>query len=54
MIWNRIEEAYQNAVYTRAEETKAIFYFSKDDFQGLSQTPFPVRSAKGHRLQGYF
>ena len=54
MIWNRIEEAYQNAVYTRVEETKAVFYFSKDNFEGLSQSPFMVRSSKGHRLQGYF
>ena len=54
MIWNRIEEAYQNAVYTRVEETKAVFYFSKDNFEGLSQSPFMVRSSKEHRLQGYF
>ncbi|MBQ8496969.1 MAG: alpha/beta fold hydrolase [Clostridia bacterium] len=54
MIWNKIEEAYQNAVYSRADATKAIFYFSSEDFEGLEKIPFAVRSSKGHRLQGYF
>lgn len=54
MIFNQIEEAYRTAVYGRADATKAIFYFSSEDFEGLIKTPFIVRSQKGHRLQGYF
>ena len=54
MIFDKIEEAYRNAVHSRTEETKAIFYFSSEDFKGLEKEPFAVRSQKGHRLQGYF
>ena len=54
MILNKIEQAYRSAVYTRADATKAIFYFSDEDFKGLIKTPFATRSSKGHRLQGYF
>ena len=54
MIWNQIETAYRNAVYTRVDETKAIFYFSSADFPGLEKQPLAIHSSKGHRLQGYF
>ena len=36
MISNKIEQAYRSAVYTRADATKAIFYFSSEDFEGLT------------------
>ena len=54
MILKKIEEAYRSAIYTRADATKAIFYFSAEDFEGLEKASFAVRSQKGHRLQGYF
>ena len=54
MIWNKIETAYKNAVYTRVDETAAIRYFSSEDFPGLEKTALTLRSSKGHRLQGYF
>ena len=54
MILKKIEEAYRSAIYTRADATKAIFYFSAEDFEGLEKESFAVRSQKGHRLQGYF
>ena len=54
MIWNQIEAAYRNAVHARVDETKAIFYFSSEDFPGLKKQPLAIHSSKGHRLQGYF
>ena len=54
MIWDKIETAYKNAVYTRVDETAAIRYFSSEDFPGLEKTALTLRSSKGHRLQGYF
>ena len=54
MIFDKIEEGYRSAVYSRADATKAIFYFSNEDFKGLEKEAFAVRSQKGHRLQGYF
>ncbi len=54
MILDKIETAYKNAVYTRVDETKAIFYFSNEDFPGLEKHPLAIHSSKGHRLQGYF
>jgi len=54
MMWNKIEALYRDAVYARVEETKAVFYFSSEDFPGLEKEAFAVHSSKGHRLQGYF
>lgn len=54
MIWNKIETAYIDSVYARVDETKAIFYFSNEDFPGLEKHPLAIHSSKGHRLQGYF
>ena len=54
MILKKIETLYRESVYPRVEETKAIFYFSSEDFPGLEKEPFAVHSSKGHRLQGYF
>ncbi len=54
MILDRIETAYRNSVYTRTDETKAIYYFSHEDFPGLEKRPLAIHSSKGHRLQGYF
>ena len=54
MILDRVEAAYRNAVYTRVDETKAIRYFSYEDFPGLEKKALAIHSSKGHRLQGYF
>ena len=54
MILDRVEAAYRNAVYKRMDETKAIRYFSHEDFPGLEKKALAIHSAKGHRLQGYF
>ena len=54
MIFDKIETAYMDAVYARVDETKAVFYFSSEDFPGLEKEPLVLRSSKGHRLQGYF
>ena len=54
MLYEKIKETYKNMVYSRADETGAVFYFSHRDFAGLEQTPYPFPSSLGHTLQGYF
>jgi pimeloyl-ACP methyl ester carboxylesterase len=54
MILDRVEAAYKNAVCARVDETKAIRYFSNEDFPGLEKKALAIHSSKGHRLQGYF
>ena len=53
MILDQIETAYRNEFYARTDETKAIYYFSHEDFPGLEKKPLAIHSSKGHRLQGY-
>lgn len=54
MLYEKIKKIYKNMVYARADDTGAVFYFSRKDFPGLTQTSYPFRSSRGHTLQGYF
>ncbi len=51
---NLIQNIYRNAVFSRADETEAVFYFTHMDFENLNCVEFPFLSSDGHTLQGYF
>lgn len=51
---NKIIQLYKSQLFTRCDDTGNVFYFSKDNFTGLNQEPYPFQSSKGHQLQGYF
>ena len=50
----KIKEIFRGKIYTRAEDVGAVFYFSHEDFPGLTVTPYSFPAAAGHRLSGYF
>ena len=50
----RIEAFYRARLDVRCDDVGNVFYFSAADFPGLLQEPFGFRTARGHRLQGYF
>lgn len=54
MFYKMIEKVYRQSVYSRADDNGCVFYFSKDDFEGLHQKSYPFKSSRGHQLQGYF
>ncbi len=54
MFYKKLRNAYRSMVYTRADDSGAVFYFSAEDFEGLRQEPFSFSSSDGHFLQGYF
>ncbi|MBQ9939545.1 MAG: alpha/beta fold hydrolase [Oscillospiraceae bacterium] len=54
MLFDKIESAYKNNVYRRADADGSIFYFSCGDFEGLQQKAYPFKSSDGHSLSGYF
>lgn len=54
MFYKMIEKVYRQSVYNRADDNGCIFYFSKDDFEGLQQEKYPFKSSRGHQLQGCF
>ncbi len=45
---------YRRILYNRCDDTGTAYYFSTDDFTGLSRTPYSFSSSLGHSLQGYF
>ncbi|MBQ8600341.1 MAG: alpha/beta fold hydrolase [Clostridia bacterium] len=49
-----LNNIYQKAVCSRADDNGAIFYFSAADFAGLRQKNYAFHSSDGHILQGYF
>lgn len=53
-MFNKINEMYRSAVYTRADDKGRIFYFSSDDFEGLNKEEYNFTSSRGHNLKGYF
>ena len=34
MFYKKLRNAYRGMVYTRADDTGAVFYFSAEDFEG--------------------
>ena len=45
---------YRKRLYVRNDNPHGIFYFSPEDFPGLSARPFSFPSQKGHELKGWF
>ena len=54
MSLNIVKSLFEDAVYKRADDNGAIFYFTYKDFDGLNREPFSFSSCDGHTLQGYF
>ena len=54
MIFSKqIVQAYEATAYARCDDTKTVFYFSNEDFEGLKKESYPFPSSLGHTLQGY-
>lgn len=54
LISKQIEKFYKSTLLRRHDDDGRLFYFSIDDFPGLSRTPFSFKTKKGHILTGYF
>jgi len=55
MIFGKIiEKNYRAQVYSRADDTGCVFYFSAEDFEGLNRESHEFRSSLGHTLAGSF
>lgn len=54
MIFEKfIVNMYRGMMYTRCDDTETVYYFSAEDFPGLSAEAYPFSSSAGHLLQGY-
>ena len=51
---NKAIEIYKSMTFARCDDKESIFYFTKDDFDGLCAEPFEVKSKRGDTLRGYF
>lgn len=49
-----VEKIYRSQVYQRADDTGCVFYFTKDNFEGLKGEEFTFYSSLGHKLEGCF
>ncbi len=54
MIYRFLKKQITDTVYTRADDTGAVFYFTAEDFPNLKKISYPVKSSCGHTLDGYF
>ena len=45
---------YRRILYSRCDNTGTAYYFTTEDFPGLSRMPYNFASSLGHALQGYF
>ena len=50
----KVIDAYRAQLYGRCDDTGRVYYFSADDFEGLSYEPFSFKSNEGALLKGYF
>ena len=53
-ISEQIQKIYKNVVFKRRDDDGSLFYFSVDDFPGLTREQFCFNTKKGHKLTGYF
>jgi len=53
MLYRFVRTIYNNSVCARTDDNGCVFYFSADDFEGLTKTPYPIPSSRGYSLQGY-
>ena len=49
----QVINSYKNMTHTRCDDTETVFYFSADDFNGLSKEAYSFKASAGHTLQGY-
>ncbi len=55
MIFEKqIVNLYRGMAYTRCDDNGTAFYFTANDFKGLSSEPYEFKSSKGHTLKGAF
>lgn len=53
-ISRQIEKIYKSVLFRRHDPDGSIYYFSHQDFPGLSAKEFSFISKRGHMLRGYF
>ena len=54
MIFEKqILKGYKDMIFIRFDDTETVFYYSADDFKGLSAQPFSFTASAGHSLKGY-
>ena len=54
MIFEKqILKGYKDMIFIRFDDTETAFYYSADDFKGLSAQPFSFTASAGHSLKGY-
>ena len=54
MYYKFLKRIYRSKVYMRIVPDEATFYFSAEDFPGLTVSPYELTSSDGHSLAGYF
>ena len=54
MLYRFLKKQLTDAVYSRADDTGAVFYYSVSDFDGLHRVAYPITSSLGHTLDGCF
>ena len=50
---NKILKSYKDMIFVRFDDTETAFYYSADDFEGLSAEPYSFTASAGHTLKGY-
>lgn len=54
MIFEKqVVNMYKGMMHTRCDDTETVFYFSKNDFEGLKSETVSFKSSLGHTLVGY-
>lgn len=51
---DKVIEIYKSMIFARCDNAEGIFYFTKDDFDGLCAERFEIESKRGDTLRGYF
>lgn len=50
----KVLDVYKGMVFSRCDNAEGLFYFSKDDFEGLNAERIEFKSKRGDTLRGYF
>ncbi len=54
MIFEKqVVNMFKGMMHTRCDDTETVFYFSAEDFPGLTKEPYSFKASAGHTLQGY-
>lgn len=49
----QVAGVYKKTMHTRCDDTDTVFYFSAENFDGLSKESYTFKASAGHTLQGY-